>query len=426
MEVFQLSEEAYILAIEACCTPVTTQDLPTAPQSRGPFSTAPPSASRPMSEAPPASARMTDGVLEEKMSGSGRPSLAEEERDCDRPVVAAGVSEKGLPAAAAQGGDDAGRGSAERVAEAVEGSHAVGVDFTDGDAVVGEVAGGAELGGVPAATEGVAQQPPTTRKKGSKKGQEQDFEWFVIPGGRAEPPELDEDGNEKGLPSFAAGGARSMNDAMGGAGAGAANCGGGASEAGAAAAATAAPGWSGRREEGVSTSETASLRGTSGGPPSSQISSSTASRVDTVTVLSPAAAGGSYAGQESRREILPAAGNHVEGGSSIGSRSNRSSAALTNEVEDKGIEWERARAILDDMLSADHLPTPPAEVFQAVLSACDAAGRVGEARDVAQAMVVAGHVPSARLVARLMASHSDELERERREVEEAAAAPAGD
>ncbi|CAN0533556.1 unnamed protein product [Ectocarpus sp. 12 AP-2014] len=76
------------------------------------------------------------------------------------------------------------------------------------------------------------------------------------------------------------------------------------------------------------------------------------------------------------------------------------------------------------MTAADHLPPPPEEAFRAVLGACDSAGRVGESLEIAQVMVGAGFSPSIALMTRLLASHADELDRERREMEEAAAEPA--
>ncbi|CAN0087335.1 unnamed protein product [Scytosiphon promiscuus] len=472
MEGFQASEEAYMLAIDACCTPAAAQDPSIAQQSQAPFGTAQLSASESAFAIPPTSGQMINGAFNEAMPVAERPSLSEEERDGDRPAVVAGVSSKSVSfssaaaaaaAAAAttslaaagtgtvdvaasgvpppppptrDGGDAAGRGGAKRSAEAIDDSHTAGVETVGTAADVGEAAAGAEVGGVPSTTEGRTQQAPTTEERGSEKQseegegeekeKEQELEWFVIPGGRREPPELDADGNEKGVPPFAAGGAMSMNDAMGGAGA--ASFGDGAYEAGAAAAAAAGPGSSGGQEKDMPTPENSSRRKTSSGAPSSQPSSPAAPRVGAVTVLAPPAGTGSRAGQESGSVDLSAADKSVEVGRGGGNSSSSSSGseAASSEFEDEGIEWQRARAILDDMAAAEHLPTPPAEAFQAVLSACDAAGRVGEALDVAQAMVVAGYAPSARLVARLMASNSDELDRERREAEEAAASPAGD
>lgn len=90
------------------------------------------------------------------------------------------------------------------------------------------------------------------------------------------------------------------------------------------------------------------------------------------------------------------------------------------------VDWERAWALLLDMEAAEHLPSPPAEAFNTVLGACVAAGRVGEALEITQAMAGAGHTPDSSLVSRLTGNHFDVLEREAREAEEAAAAPTED
>ncbi|CAN0063140.1 unnamed protein product [Laminaria digitata] len=80
------------------------------------------------------------------------------------------------------------------------------------------------------------------------------------------------------------------------------------------------------------------------------------------------------------------------------------------------------------MEAADDLPKPPpAGAYEAVLGACVAAGRVGDALEVAQAMAMAGHRPNPGLVSRLTSSHVDVLGKEVREAEEAAeAAPMED
>ena len=71
------------------------------------------------------------------------------------------------------------------------------------------------------------------------------------------------------------------------------------------------------------------------------------------------------------------------------------------------------------MDAADDLPNPPpAGAYEAVLGACVAAGRVGDALEVVQAMAMAGHRPNPSLVSRLTSSHTDVLGQKIREAEE--------
>lgn len=89
-----------------------------------------------------------------------------------------------------------------------------------------------------------------------------------------------------------------------------------------------------------------------------------------------------------------------------------------------GVDWERALAILSDMEAAQLVP--PTEAFEAVLAACATAGRAGEALEIAQIMCGIGYTPDARLMARLTREHSSELEMEAREIRRAADGPPQD
>lgn len=315
------------------------------------------------------------------------------------------------PAAGARSGD----------ANAAERSSGTGADAAPGSGI--DAGRSSSAGGVEEGAGARGEQRPAAG------GVEQrDFEWFAVPGGRERPPELDEDGNEKG-PAAAAGkgGATSVDGAVDLVGQSSA---GGAAVNGAAETGAVSP----RVEEAEATcggggggGDVAS-RKLSDGMPASPPPRPVASRVGAVNVLSPAASttarARAVAGSSGDRSIprVAPAGGAVGAGSSAGSSNGGGSPA---EDEEAGrIEWQRAMSILDDMEAADHLPPPPAEAFQAVLDACDAAGRVGEALEVASAMVGTGHSPSKRLISRLMESHADVLERERKEREEAAAEPA--
>lgn len=316
----------------------------------------------------------------------------------------------------------------------VRSGFSVGDVDVDVDADVGvEERGGSSGGKKQAAAGGLEKQPPGPSEKKTEQ-----FEWVAIPGGRETPPEFDKNGEEVADEAVSMGGAMRTGGASNGyEGAGSARGG-----AGGAAVSMAEP--SGQ-EEAVATSAGAAWREASGGISVSPPAPPVASRAGAVSVLSPTAA--TTAATTAAREVgvstdeldmpraAPAAAAAGSAPAVIGAEPSGGcggtitvdfSSGSGSPAGDEGIEWQRARAILDDMVAADHLPPPPAEAFQAVLGACDAAGSVEEALEVASAMVGAGYSPSKRLVARLMASHADVLDRERREMEEAAAAPAED
>lgn len=322
------------------------------------------------------------------------------------------------------GGGDLGRGGVEVVGSASLRGRG---DGSVGDAEVEEGSGGAGAGGgkEAAAAAGRWKHEPPSRpnKKEETTGQ---YEWVAVPGGRETPPELDEDGEEAADAAVGLGGTMGMVGASSrykGAGSplggpsGA--IGGGGGGGGAAVSVVEAPGKEGAVAALASDARPAASRAGAVSVLPAVAATSTAARKagsadderDTPRAASAAAA--AFAPSTVAAADEPSAGAGAGAGGSSG-------------ILENGIEWQRARAILDDMVAANHLPPPPAAAFQAVLGACDAAGRIGEALEVASTMVEAGHSPSQRLVARLMASHADVLDRERREMEEAAAAPAED
>ncbi len=415
MDGFQAAEEAYVLAIRACCTPTVRQESPATP-----FTTPlPPSPSRPP-PLPPAPRRASAGAPAVDASEVRRALFAEGGREGDR-AVARVSGAAAAPDAAATAVSPSPAGARGGDAKAAERSPGIGADAAPGSGLgtASSPTAGAEEGG------GARVEK---RPAAGEVGQE-DLEWFVVPGGRERPPELDEDGNEK-APAAAAGmgGATGVDgavDLVGQRSAGGSTGDGAAAEMAAVSPrvgeAAATSGGGGGADAAASRENGDGMMSASPPPPP------VASRVGAVNVLSPAAATSAsargVAGSSGDRSVPRAAPaeDAVGAGSCADSGNGGGSPA---EEDGERIEWQRAMAILDDMEAADHLPPPPAEAFQAVLDACVAAGRVGEALEVASAMVGTGHSPSKRLISRLMESHADVLEREKAEMEEAAAEPA--
>eukprot|EP00752_Nemacystus_decipiens_P002534 g2377.t1 len=457
LEGFQTTQDAYVLAIEACCTAAVREESPAAP----PFVTPLPSRPSSPSPTPPTPQRSNDRARAEEVLGARRPLVGEEEegRGGDRavgdatqePVAAAATAASPRSPPPEGGGGDASNGQGVAVGAGVEDAGGVSlgaasdasVDCVDAEEGGGEREGG-EVGGKQPAGGGLKERPPPP---GEEDGAER-FGWVAIPGGRESPPEFDKGGEEVPGPAPGIAGATSMDGTsrykgagpVGGGYSGTAAAGGGGDDV------SSVAGAPGKEGAGASASAAAAWREASAGMSVSPPAVPPApSRAGAVEVLSPLAAATSTearapGGSDDERDVprvvsaaddarsAPAlAGAEPSAGESAGVGGGGGglggSGSGTGSLE-KGIEWQRARAILDEMVAADHLPPPPAAAFRAVLGACDSAGRVGEALEVASAMVEAGHNPSQRLVARLMASHADVLDRGRREMEEAAAAPA--
>lgn len=455
MEGFRAAQEAYTLAIEACCTAPAAREAapPTAPFAT-PFATPP---SRPPPPPPSAPQRPSGGggggVSPEEISGVRRALFAGEGQgrggsavgEAPQEPAAAAATTTGLPPNNAQGGLGGAGVEAARGVSLGARSSSVSADAADPEGGDLSASGGKH----PVAGGSRVQRPPLSAEQ---------FEWVAIPGGRQTPPELDENGDEVADADAAVAAAAGMGMGMGGAtsldgasdgqaeGSRSARVGAG----GGTAVLVVEP--SGQEEAAVEAKPAGAAggegnRGMSGSPAAPP---PTVSRVGAVSVLSPVAAAATAApavgvsndGRGGPRAAAPAAaapaaaagkataavGVQPSGGDGDddGGGTADLSSGSGSPAEDAGIEWQRAKAVLDDMVAADHLPSPPAGAYRAVLDACDAAGEAGEALEVASAMVDAGHSPSKLLVARLMASHADVLDRERREMEEAAAAPAED
>ncbi|CAN0472740.1 unnamed protein product [Ectocarpus sp. 8 AP-2014] len=448
LEGFQASEEAYMLAIEACCNPAVPQDSPAAPQQQSPFTTPPATSRQRLPLPPPAVAR--GATSPEDLAGVRRTLFSEGEApESEQHSAGAATSDvvTGVPPPPRDDDDDD-DGVAAVLRPATAGSSVPGVGdpatSVDEDVERGRVAEKVPAAAAAAAaTESLNQQRPQPPLGKEKVEERPELEWVVIPGGRLSPPDFDEDGNEKniGPPGTMGGAAWATGGAKAGAGSsGAVGFGGG----------DGAP----FPREGEVTTAAASRRDGDGGTKSPASARADVSRAGAVNVLSPlagaapaAAGGGRSSGQGRTPRVdpdavvvgggsssTPTAASADEGGSSSvpdsGAPSTDSRRSVNNNNNNNGgagggrADWERARAILDDMTAADHLPPPPEETFRAVLGACDSAGRVGEALEIAQMMVGAGFSPSIALMTRLMASHADDLDRERREMEEAAAEPA--
>ncbi|CAM9758092.1 unnamed protein product [Ectocarpus sp. 6 AP-2014] len=449
LEGFQASEEAYMLAIEACCNPAVPQDPPAAPQQPSSFTT-PPATSRQRLPLPPPTFA-SGATSPEDLAGVRRKLFSEGEApESEQHSAAAATSDvvTRIPPPPRDDGDD---GVAAALRPATAGTSVPGVgdpaSSVDEDVERGRVAEEMPAAvAAAAAAESLNQQrpQPPLGEEEERKAERPELEWVVIPGGRVSPPEFDEDGNEKSIapPGTMGGAAWATGGAKAGAGgSGAVGFGGG----------DGAP----FPREGEVTTAAASRRDGDAGTTSPASARADVSRAGAVNVLSPlaaaapaapaAAGGGRSNGQRLTPGVDPdavvvAAGSSStptaaaadEGGSSSvpgsGASSTDSNRSVNNSSNNGrgggGADWERARAILDDMTAADHLPPPPEEAFRAVLGACDSAGRVGEALEIAQVMVGAGFSPSIALMSRLIASHADELDRERREMEEAAAEPA--
>ncbi|CAM9569916.1 unnamed protein product [Ectocarpus sp. 4 AP-2014] len=446
LEGFQAGEEAYMLAIEACCNPTVPQDSPAAPQQQSSFTT-PPATSRQRLPLPPPA--VTSGATSpEDLAGVRRKLFSEGEAPESEQLSAAAATSEVVTVNPPPPRDDGDDGVAAVVRSATAGTSVPGVE-DPASSVDEDVERGRVTEKVPAAAAAAAEsmnqqrpQPPLVEEE-ERKAERPELEWVVIPGGRLSPPEFDEDGNEKNIapPGTMGGAAWATGGATAGAGGSVAvGFGGG----------DGAP----FPLEGEVTTAAASRRDGDSGTTSPASARADVSRAGAVNVLSPlaaatpaapaAAGGGRSSGQGRTPPVDPdavvAAGSSStptaaaadEGGSSSMPGSGASSTDSKRSVNNNnnggagggGADWERARAILDDMMAADHLPPPPEEAFRAVLGACDSAGRVGEALEIAQVMVGAGFRPSIALMARLMASHADELDRERREMEEAAAEPA--
>lgn len=456
MDGFQTTQEAYMLGIEACCTPaVRVEDThpPAAPFAKPP----------PLAQPPAAPGARQASLAEEKGPGRGRV----DGNASGNPVEAVAAA---AAAAASPAADPLAKNGGDEVANNARGGSGGGtrVDAAAGGATLDVAERSSSPSGEkrPVAVGGAVRKQPARPSEGETEGDTEAetelFEWVAIPGGRENPPEFDKNGEE--VADAAAVAAAGMGGGMVTMGGASDRHAGGGSAGGSGATAFSAAELSGQGGA-AAVSAGAAWREAGGGasvsPPPAPV---VAPRAGAVRVLSPAVSqtltareAGVSIGEQGKPRAAPPApatgsapavvdaeprsgdgGDTVNGSSGSGSGGRGSGSGgggsgsgsggvgSAGPAEDSGVDWQRAKAILDDMAGADHLPAPPAEAFQAVLGACDAAGRVGEALEVASAMVGVGYGPSKRLVARLMASHADALDEETREMEEAAAAPAED
>ena len=419
MEGFKASEEAYMLAIKACCVAESNPESAFA-------SGLPP--------ALPGVEAGATGVFDVVGDAVG--------------VVASGGSSGGSSGGGGGGGGGGGdeRGRDDAAADALVAASAAPAG------VATAPAGGAELDGNADEYLGQDNERAKPRRKEEQHEEEEEeeeeekkeeFQWFVVPGGREHPPSFDEDGNEEGWTCGAGvsgvGGTSGANEAA--AAAGPPQDGAGAAATAPATGAARLAGIIAARGNGVAEAG-ASRRplaeavngdrstGSDGGSDCSgdrAIPSGFASSISSGTGRENVWSSNGYANR-SAADAVDSDGN-TSADRSRGEGNNGPPKSLAGEGEDiglgqGGLDWRRARALLDEMEAAEDLPTPPpAEAYETVLGACVAAGRVGDALEVAQAMAMAGHRPNPGLVSRLTSNHADVLAKEMREVEEAAAAP---
>lgn len=508
IEGFKASEDAYMLAIKACC--VVGFGPESSPASGLPAA---------LPDADVGAAGVGGGVIGDGEGGGG----AEGGSGGEGAVATEASRVSAVPTEARSGyrgdRDDvslSSPASSPTVSSSVAAVASTSPSYSaaaTATAAIGSPTAAATTGSAAATLDdGVDEQPekddegaePRHGEEGEKeegKQEEQEFQWFVVPGGREHPPSFDEDGNEEGW--------------TGGVGAGGGGGSGGwvaetsaarlgdvtnagvsrappaetasvsrrrgvdvdvdvtvdVGEGGLVSGGEGASGGVGRGEErkveaearyGIAIEEREekdSVVG-SGNDSGGVNDSGSVSGGDSGSVgigdsgsdrINPGDSASAVGGGTARKRVWPATGsvngsaNYSFNGSAVesaasgrGNTPDRSRGEANGPADGDlgggegegvdlgqgGVDWRRARILLDDMETAEDLPTPPpAGAYEAVLDACVAAGRVGDALEVAQAMAMAGHRPNPGLVSRLTSSHADVLSKEMREMEEAAAAP---
>ncbi|CAM9814079.1 unnamed protein product [Ectocarpus sp. 13 AM-2016] len=285
LEGFQASEEAYMLAIEACCNPTVPQGSPAAPQQQSSFTT-PPATSRQRLPLPPP-AVSSGATSPEDLAGVRRKLFSEGEApESEQHSAAAATSEVVTINPPPPPRDDGDNGVAAVLRPATAGTSVPGVgdpaSSVDEDVERGRVAEKVPAAAAAAAAESLNQQrpqPPLGEEEERKAEEQPELEWVVIPGGRVSPPEFDEDGNEKNVtpPGTMGGAAWASGGATAGAGgSGAVGFGGGDGEP--------------FSREGEVTTAAASRRDGDGGTTSPASARAGVSRAGAVNVLSPLAA----------------------------------------------------------------------------------------------------------------------------------------